>query len=124
MTTENDKIVELIDKALLKVSALCSGSDRWIMSIPAQPESDPDIVIFKALHEARKIITHENGLKAENERLTQALVSVRHEIFYFMIGNTSEKKTDSYKLLGALKEKITGYLSALQNQNNEGCEHG
>lgn len=38
------------------VSALCEGKQRWTMSIPADIERDPDIVISRALHDARRML--------------------------------------------------------------------
>lgn len=46
-----------IDKALAVVAALCDGSQRWTMSVPARVDSDPDLVIADALRSARDIIT-------------------------------------------------------------------
>ena len=61
------------DKALAQTKArikaaeqmvydLCNGKRRWIMSVPAQPESDPDLVIAMALRESEAAIS---ALEAE-----------------------------------------------------------
>jgi hypothetical protein len=51
-------VLEQIEKAREMVSALCKprgseGSREWVMSIPARPDHDPDIVIASALGAAR-----------------------------------------------------------------------
>lgn len=43
------KSPEVIQKAHDMVSAICDGRRDWIMSIPARPDSDPDLVIGTAL---------------------------------------------------------------------------
>ena len=52
---EMAKLIALIDKAHDKVVALCHG-ERWTMHIPAQPDSDPDLVIGEALRSAKKAL--------------------------------------------------------------------
>lgn len=44
--------LEKIEKAKQMVKDLCSGKERWHMSIPARENDDPDLVIFDALHAA------------------------------------------------------------------------
>ena len=48
-------LLTLIDKAHGIVVALCHG-ERWTMHVPAQPDSDPDLVIGRALREAKAYI--------------------------------------------------------------------
>ena len=48
--------LESIDKAVKTVEALCDGSLKWTMRIPAEPDRDPDLVIADALTKARKVI--------------------------------------------------------------------
>lgn len=45
-----------IERALDKVDALCSGTERWTMSVPVREDYDHDIVISGALAEARSIL--------------------------------------------------------------------
>jgi hypothetical protein len=52
---EMAKLIALIDKAHDKVVALCHG-ERWTMHVPAQPDSDPDLVIGEALRSAKKAL--------------------------------------------------------------------
>jgi hypothetical protein len=49
-------VITKIDAAIAMVSALCDGSQRWTMSVPARPDSDPDLVIAGALQAARDLI--------------------------------------------------------------------
>ena len=50
------EVLEGIEKAQRMVSELCAGRRTWIMSIPARPDYDPDLVIGQALHDARTLI--------------------------------------------------------------------
>jgi hypothetical protein len=57
--TDKDELklaLEKIIKANAKVSAICSGEERWTMSIPARPDHDSDLVIASALGAAMKLI--------------------------------------------------------------------
>ena len=45
-----------IDKAMKVVGELCTGEQRWRMSIPAEPESDPDLIIADALGKAHDLV--------------------------------------------------------------------
>lgn len=44
--------LEKIAKAHAVVSALCDGTQKWTMSVPARVDSDPDLVISAALRHA------------------------------------------------------------------------
>ena len=44
-----DELKGKIEAAHKMVSELCSGKKKWIMSIPVQPDEDPDIVIGDGL---------------------------------------------------------------------------
>lgn len=52
---ESHEVINQIDNALACVSELCSGKRRWVMSVPVR-EDDPDIMLSRALREARKYI--------------------------------------------------------------------
>lgn len=41
--------MELIERAKDVVIALCAGRQRWTMSVPAEPDRDPDLIIMAAL---------------------------------------------------------------------------
>ena len=53
--SDKESVLEGIQKAIDMVSALCAGKQKWILSIPPQPERDPDLVILRALTAARRI---------------------------------------------------------------------
>lgn len=60
------------------VTALClpkysNFARDWIMSIPALPDHDPDLVIGASLHDVSKLITAYERLQAENTALRDAL---------------------------------------------------
>ena len=46
----------LIARAEAMVSDLCHGRREWVMSIPARPKDDPDIVIADALNAADEVL--------------------------------------------------------------------
>ena len=54
--------------ASLMVSALCSKERDWIMSIPARPEYDPDLVISNSLKDIPELIQEIERLQGEVER--------------------------------------------------------
>lgn len=45
-----------IGAAQQKLSKLCSGEERWVMHIPAQPDYDHDLVIGLALRDADRML--------------------------------------------------------------------
>jgi hypothetical protein len=48
--------LDAIDKAMQIVDDLCQGRTRWVMNVPALPDSDPDLVISEALRLAKAYI--------------------------------------------------------------------
>lgn len=74
MTVTPEQLAEIKarnESANKMVSALCTprglfGHREWMMSIPAQPDHDPDLVISASLHDVPALI-------AEVERLTKML---------------------------------------------------
>ena len=54
--SDKASVLEGIQKAIDMVSALCAGKQKWIRSIPPQPERDPDLVIYRASTAARRLI--------------------------------------------------------------------
>ena len=66
--------INAIDRATVKVNKLCSGKDRWTLSVPARPDYDPDIIIMDALRKARDIIAR------PMPDLTADIAKVRHHI--------------------------------------------
>jgi len=73
-----------IDNAIKLVSDLCkprgsAGAREWIMSIPARPDYDPDIVISDALYSASTEITRLTKQLAESQRQNAELrVGLEH----------------------------------------------
>lgn len=53
---DKEEIIKGIEVAYKMVTDLCDGKREWNMSIPAQENYDPDLVIGKALMEAKKYI--------------------------------------------------------------------
>lgn len=57
MTRPNlSAVLESIERAHKMVSDLCHRRREWIMSIPARPDYDPDIVIGTGLRDAQKAL--------------------------------------------------------------------
>lgn len=54
--TMTSETLAKIDRAYDVVSALCEGEREWLMSIPARPDHDPDLIIGDALLAARNEI--------------------------------------------------------------------
>ena len=52
----NGEVLAKIQKALAMVHALCQGARTWTMSVPAQPDHDPDLVIAAGLEAARSAL--------------------------------------------------------------------
>ena len=51
-----EQVLDEIESAHEMVCDLCTGKKRWVMSIPAQPDRDPDLVIGLALQNAAQFI--------------------------------------------------------------------
>lgn len=51
-----EQALEKISKAHEKVSALCSGDERWTMSVPVRQDHDHDVVISDALRASEAVI--------------------------------------------------------------------
>jgi hypothetical protein len=67
---------QVIETAMGMVTALClprgtEGARNWIMSIPARPDYDPDLVIARGLTAAEKEI---DRLEQQCEELLAALI--------------------------------------------------
>ena len=74
MTPERlEEIKKLRYAAHAMVSSLCRGDKKWIMSIPANEQSDPDLVIGRALCAMDELITAVEEAWAEAERLKATL---------------------------------------------------
>ncbi len=62
--SDKESVLEEIQKAQDMVHRMCAGKQKWVMSIPAQPERDPDLVIYRALTAARRLIEDGDGFGA------------------------------------------------------------
>jgi len=91
---ELERVLSKIAKAEAKVSKLCSGDEKWMMSIPARPDHDPDIVISDALREAKAALS----ASTPNTHV-RGLVEALREIQTLCI-------TESHKFMGGSGQKI------------------
>jgi len=76
---------ERIDKALDMVSALCKprhteGSREWIMSIPARPGRDPDLVIADGLAAGCEALDTLTQVEAQRDRAFALLREHQYEM--------------------------------------------
>ena len=78
-----DEIADKVQRAHEMVSKLCQGDARWVMSIPAQPDSDPDLVISAGLRAAGDAVAELAACRETIERqaaliayLTRALETI------------------------------------------------
>lgn len=78
-----------IRKAIKIVDDLCNGRSKWTMRVPAEPDRDPDLIIYKALLGAIKEIESlraqldgarsENvTLKADNARYVELIAEIHN----------------------------------------------
>lgn len=63
-----------INAALATVSALCDGTERWTMRVPAEPDRDPDLVISGALEAAKDLILSRTS---DRDAINAALEALR-----------------------------------------------
>lgn len=67
-----DELIAKIDKASQTVRELCNGTRKWIMSIPARIDYDPDIIISDALYSAKAALqTPQSTVEPKGESVTQ-----------------------------------------------------
>lgn len=68
MTDRLDEIRKRHEAARLMISALCKpkgseGARRWVMSIPARPDHDPDMVIAASLRDIPDLLEEVERLR-------------------------------------------------------------
>lgn len=67
------EIEERCEKADKVVNELCQGTRKWVMSVPANFERDPDLVIGNSLRDCRELSHYCRSLRAEAAELARAL---------------------------------------------------
>ena len=77
--TPLSSIAERAGKARKMVSDLCNQREKWLMSIPARPDHDPDLIIASALDGIDELIS---------------IVSSKDKALAAMIGTHGEKCAD------------------------------
>lgn len=79
-----DKVIEeadaSIEEAHKMVSDLCKGDRKWLMSIPARPDYDPDLVITKGLRAGDNLLTIAKQLREENLELKHKIENLLRDI--------------------------------------------
>lgn len=59
-----NEIKQRYEAATDMVSDLCNGRKKWIMSVPAEADRDPDLVISHSLHDISDLLAEIDRLKA------------------------------------------------------------
>ena len=59
------------------VEGLCQGEREWIMSIPARPHHDPDLVIGAGISAGERAVAEVKRLQRETATLTERLARAR-----------------------------------------------
>lgn len=67
---------QLINAVFHWCDDLCMGKRNWIMSIPAMPDEDPDMLIGELLSRFKQLMSRAPDLEAENQRLRRLLKNV------------------------------------------------
>lgn len=65
-----DPIIERAELALSVIAAICNGKQRWVMSVPARPDEDPDLVLASAI----RALTEANAADAQTIATLRAKV--------------------------------------------------
>jgi hypothetical protein len=68
----------LADAGRRMVSALCDGAREWILSIPARPDHDPDLVIWAGLAAVDSLCNSYAELQRQNVALLAGLRAAPH----------------------------------------------
>ena len=101
VTGEQDVAIalDLIQKAYTMVSMLNNGERDWMMSIPARPDYDPDLVIGHALQLAKRAIDAQAAtiatLTAAYQHMHSLVLSMYREQTIDM-GDVTEIRTEFY----------------------------
>lgn len=74
--TAPDALIASIDKAEKMLHALCDGTVRWTMSIPAQLDRDPDLVIGMGLRAGREAADALAALTAERDKTDDRIARI------------------------------------------------
>jgi len=56
------RLLDLIARGEKTIDALCSGKQRWVMNVPAEPDRDPDLVLSDALRAGREAVVAVDAL--------------------------------------------------------------
>ena len=108
-------VLKQLRTAMDVVSALCDGSMRWTMSVPARPDSDPDLVISGALHAAEKLIAAAPPAPPAPlpypQNLTPAQADARQKLIG--LGGGRVGLDDDYEPAAPLPGKESAFLSAV-----------
>ena len=106
-------IIEQLEAAHKVVVELCNGTRTWTMSIPANVDRDPDLIIGGALREAQKTIA---ALRAEVERLRDTNERFIAD-FALIAGKLGE--FEEQNALRAAKEKAEAALCRIAGELGE-----
>lgn len=74
------RVTEYIQAATDEVDALCSGKRRWTMRIPANLDTDSDIVISRALKVATQLVDEVGRLHLTRAELADEVQALRSRV--------------------------------------------
>jgi len=67
MELDLDAIERRLEAAREELSALCNGGKRWLMTIPANHETDSDLILGAVLRDTRKLLIAVRSLLEQKE---------------------------------------------------------
>lgn len=82
------ELLAKIDAALKIVGELCEGSRSWTMSVPARPDSDPDLVIAGALQACKAYFQPQGEPVKDIWRIADKIIDAYKEHYDFSPGGS------------------------------------
>lgn len=94
-----DAIREDLNQASSTLTRLCNGQERWRMSIPAQPDGDPDLILARGLKAADDAVAEVDRRRAHCDGREAALkISGQHiEEYRAEVGRLRDDLADAQR---------------------------
>lgn len=94
-----DAVLARNERASDTVNALCNGTERWVMRVPAQPDRDPDLVISASLSDVPALVTELTQARDEAAELRAAVQAFVDK--YFQPGSKADRPDYSLMVTAA-----------------------
>lgn len=94
-----DAVLARNERASDTVAALCNGTERWVMRVPAQPDRDPDLVISASLSDVPALVTELTQARDEAAELRAAVQAFVDK--YFQPGSKADRPDYSLMVTAA-----------------------